>query len=383
MRAILTLVLLAGLTLPVNAQNKQPKRSGSGKAGATKVDGEKRFANAITSLLQRARFELNLDEEQDKKIHKIANQLRKKLQNNNKRPKEILAAMDELKQAREQGDQEKVKEIRATLRDLRGRDVVNQFYDSIKPVLNEQQLAKLEEIRKPQRAQAVQYAQLSPKARLRRLAGQLQLTPEQQPKYAELLKQYDPTGKPKNVLDAETLDLIAEMQTAVKNKDNDRLMELKDRLVDLNQRKQAEPFTAFLDAVAGILTEKQLETLDRVRGQIENPNKADARAILRAARRLDLDRDQKTELRNIEKFTREQMKANRGDHKKLAELDRDVLGQVKAMLNPEQTEKLDRLLAGKRTSRTRTIGGPKASDKNAGMNKSAPNGKKPATKDKP
>lgn len=354
MRTKLTIVGLAVLlAIPVSAQGKAERKRGRDMGAPNtqqiKATKSERFRRGINGLLARANQGLDLDEEQKTKVKAVADEFRERYVNEKTRSKNTLDTMDKLKEARESGDKERVKELRGQLKRLRGNNLSGEFFEAIRPIMREDQLDKLDRMQHPVKP-AAQPTQ-NPTTKLLRIRDELGLSPQQNKMYNKAISRFRKPTKKTAEPDAEILSLVAELQEAVASGNEDRIAEIRERVREKSQ--SSSKIEALYAELATFLDDDQMERVEMVRESMQTHDSRDARAILRAVRRLRLDREQREKLREVDTYAREKLRSARRDEAAREELNETVNERVRAFLTELQIKQLDEILEKTAPSRTR------------------------------
>ena len=141
----------------------------------------------LRSLMQRLPTELGLSEQQRTQYQTLVAEQRQQLQQNQQRWRELQPLLDELRAARDSGDQARVAELQAQLDQQRPTPPDFQsFFAKLEPILTDDQKAKLTELR----ANAGPAAQGPTDVRqVLRAAQQLDLTDQQKERLKEIARE--------------------------------------------------------------------------------------------------------------------------------------------------------------------------------------------------
>ena len=301
---------------------------------------------------ERIRQALDLDEGQQAEFDRIADEFRQKQGGGAAasldRRRELL---EEMRQAREAGDDKRVAEIREQLRASRGSRP-EEFLDQIEPILREDQLEKLAQIREQMasrrdgdRAGRTR----DPLARLKDVRAELDLTEEQADRYdqayAELVAQVEKSRGQRADVD----DLIKQLMEAAEAGDTERIKELRAQLPDPRAQTE-EAIGEFFDKVEGFLTPEQMEMVERCqqqtpRGAGRGEERVGLRQAFRFVGRLDLDPEQHEALRVLQRESRERERDARRDPAARARVVDEVLAEMRGILKDEQKAEFDEWLA--------------------------------------
>jgi predicted nucleic acid-binding Zn-ribbon protein len=230
---------------------------------------------------------------------------------------EMVELGQQLRDARESGDEDRAAEIRTQMRACgEARAVlVRDFFAEVQPLLNADQVQKLDDAR--QRFEQ-RFAERGPMGGrfnlLARLPDELQLTDAQREQYDALVSQYQlQPGRRRDQGDAwrtppDWEGLFTQLQSM------------------LSPEQQA-----------------QLATLRR--DNARNPDEvSDVRTVLRAAKQLELTAEQKDRLRSIEREAQTADRTVSGERASRAERAQHVKSQVTEILDPNQAACFEQLL---------------------------------------
>lgn len=321
---------------------------GEGSAGKEGRRGRRR-GRGFGGMFDRIARELELDETQMQQFDEIKAAHRERMEPFRERREAI-------RQAREEGNDDLAdqlrSELRAEMRDGGGpRALMRQALDELEPILNEEQLGRLNEMRERQRERGERFRRR--RRMMEQLPEQLQLDDGQREQFSALM---DANRKQMRERFSAMRPLLEEMREARESNDTARVEELQAQLDDLRPDPDAMEASLF-EQVEGILREDQKQQFGEFRqtsrtgrGKFEMPG--DIRMALRAAMRLELSREQKTELKKINsearKAWREARKNDRKNRSRAREAEGALTAQVKAqilgILDQDQVEKYQQQL---------------------------------------
>lgn len=327
------LVVVLGVTAGAQENAERPQRRGGWGPGpnAGPRGGGERMYDRIAS-------ELELDEEQRARFDEITAGQRERMRGMGERWREM-------REAQEAGDEERVAQLRAQMGEGRGMDTgLVEALDELEPILRDDQVAKLWEIQ--DRLQS-RDAERSRFMAIRELPDELELDEQQRQEYEEILR----SGRERMRGRFEEMrPLVEEMREAAEAGDEERVAELR------RQMEEARPdsgsmFDGFYEELEKILNEEQIKRLAEFRQRVEGggPDEkrgpADVRDILRAAKRLRLDGEQKEGIRDIEREAIGAFrKIGRRDKEGQAGLAADVKADIIELLDAEQVEQFEEQL---------------------------------------
>lgn len=299
-----------------------------------------RFPGRGEERMNRFADDLNLDEGQRVQLEEASAELRSRMMAQGEQWRELRPLYDELREAREAGDDELAAEIEAEIEELRpnpGRGM-EEFFDQVEGFLREDQIPALNEMR----AEAAEMRQRFSERRgaefgrdveesaaetLGRLEeevdlGDLELTDEQRAEFARTI---------------EGLQARADQMSAAEVR--------AEALGSLKKVLREDQMGAFDEIQRSVLTARQ-------RGGVEVD---DVRVVLRAARAADLSREQMDKLKEIQRTAGVKYRQVRRDPDKVARLAEEVRAEIETMLSAEQARAFERELE-RVTQRNRRAG---------------------------
>jgi Spy/CpxP family protein refolding chaperone len=345
---------LAALVLTLTAQAQPAGRPGRGpRDGPPGPRG-----GGLDVVAGRLADELKLTDEQrtqyDALVAKFQAQAAEPAQENNR--EELRALAEQLRAARQSGDEKKAEEIRAQMRALRpGRGgVVPAFLDEVATILTPEQQKILDEFRDRQR-QRDEGARRGGDVRelIRTLPEELGLSDEQKTRFDELLAEHRQQMRERAEQAREARpQLEKELQQAHEAGDEARVAELEAKLEA--QRPEVAGFQDLFDRLQSILTPEQKTKLEKLRAELTaraRPAAGDVQSLLRAARRLELNDEQEGKLRKIAQDARQTERQGAPNDPAQAELAKTIKSQIIELLDAEQKAEFERLLADERPGR--------------------------------
>lgn len=340
-----TLVLAAAWALAPATLAQQDTES---RGGARRLQGVPGGGEGRKAMYDRIRSELDLDDEQKAKYDAIVDEHKKK-----GRPGMRGARARGITRggrgARGGGGSSSGAEPRTDVRGARG-DHMDAFFDEVEGILRDDQQKKLADIRKDHAARRG-LGGGGPIAQLRRLQGDLKLDDEQNQRYEGLLDKLDEDLKSSRTGGADIGEVIEEIRAAAEAGNTDRVKELRERLPNPRQAND-RAVAQFLDEVESFLEPKQLDTLERYKRQLRaNREETNLRECFRFVSRLDLDRDQRQEMRGIQRDSARALREARRDAGETARVTAEVKEQLRGMLADEQCAEFDKWLEQKESKR--------------------------------
>jgi hypothetical protein len=251
----------------------------------------------------------------------------------------------QMRAARESGDEAKVNELREQRRAAFGQqmETMNSFFDAVSNVVDDSQRETLTAFRARvderinQRRQEMQMRRL-----MRNLPDELNMTDEQRGLYEEMINERRSEMRGQR----EAMQpLIDELREARRNGDDARAQEIIEQL-RANRPERPDP-TALLDTVREMLTDEQRATLDGLVSQLgvtgqREEKETDIRKVMQSVKRLDLTTEQEAEVRELLREARTvHARASRNERGDVAEL---LKQEIIKVLNPEQAAEFKQLL---------------------------------------
>jgi len=289
---------------PGQPGGRQGRGGGMGRGGPGGPGGPGRFN--FEDMARGLGEELNLTPQQQQTYDALVAKYKAQegQQPSGEDQREVMRQMREAQQA---GDDAKVQELRDQMR-ARGQarmQAMQQFVAEVEPMLDADQKATLQEVR--QRFQNMGRGRGNPMQVLDQLPEQLGLTPEQKTQFDTLAaEQRDRMAKARESM-RELGPLWQELRQARENGDEQRAAELQAQ-IDA-KRPQPPNFDEFFAKLEPILTDAQKAKLAEVRQQFQGgpggrnargaATELDVRTLLRVARQLELNDQQKEQLRTI------------------------------------------------------------------------------------
>ncbi len=292
-------------------------------------------AGGLDRMFERLARELNLDEQQRARFDELVAEQRERMR----------AARGQ----REGGPEgERGDGVRPEGRPERGRfgggDPMAQFYEELRPLLNEEQVAKLDELRADMmRRRGGDRGGMSRRI-TEELPAELGLDEQQRAQFdelAETLRRHE-----REQFEA-SRPMFEQMREARDAGDEEKMQALREEM-ERSRRDREGPVNEFFDGLESILRDDQKQRLAQYREELSSRGRRDSgtdvRSILRAARRLELTDEQKDALRDIEREAGEQAREVRGDREAGAKLAAEVKEKVANLLDDEQRTQFENSL---------------------------------------
>lgn len=337
----LAVVAQAQNSAPDDNQRDQRDRLRSERGPGPGGDGQRGGPRGprFDRMFERVAEQLDLDEDQRAKFDEIASQRREEM-------REIGQRWREVREAERDGDQERAAQLRAELPERRGAGMSDTLSE-LEPMLRPDQLTSLWEIQDRMTQRREHFERY--RAIRDELPDELDLDDKQREDFQQLLDEGRQRMRERR---GEMRPLFEEMREASEAGDDERVAELRQQFEDSRPDVDAL-LDEFLSEVEGFLTDSQKEKLAEYRVRLnvvtgDAKTKAeprDIREVLRAARRLRLEGDQKIALHDIERDAageyRETDRRNKDEQAKLAASVRD---QIAEMLDSDQVGQFEEAL---------------------------------------
>lgn len=342
------------LAVPVLAQDMEPqgrdrqdvrrgdRRRGDGERGDRQRGARQR--GGMRRMLDRVGEQLDLDDSQREKLDQIVESRSGDMD----RRRELGQQMRE---ARESGDDARLEELREQMRGGGGRNPFEAILNELEPVLREDQLDSLDEMRQNFGRRGGRNQQGLDRRSIERLGEDLNLSSEQTQKFDEIIANYNERRGDLGGRMREMGGIWRELREARQAGDERKAEELQAKLAEIRPDRQASTDRLF-NQIERILNNDQKKILEEARQRMGSRGdrrgrgrQPDVREILRAAKRLRLDDDQKAELREIERDAqRDQRELSARDREAQAELTQDVKKEILKILDDDQKRQFERSL---------------------------------------
>jgi hypothetical protein len=303
--------------------------------------------------------QLELDGTQQAEYEQIVAVYREKMAAQRQGQAEASELVRKMREARQAGDDEQVRQIREQMRKRRaagGAEVMQSFFDDVEKILRDDQKEKLGTLRaRPSlaspRGEPGPRPFVAPERQIAQLRERLQLSDEQAAKFDAL------AGNLKQELGGEgrgsIADLMQQLREAHVAGDREEVQRIRQSL-GARRGEVEKSLSAFAAQVEPTLSDEQKDCLVEFREQAMRGGgmrsaadaaalRSDPRMLLRAVRRLDLTPEQKDEIRAVESnVSRELRSAGRNG---AAAVRADLDKQLRAILTSDQNKELDAILA--------------------------------------
>lgn len=368
----MAVLLVAWIALPGLAQEQDERRERDERRGQ-RGRGEQRRGQRggmrqmqVGQVAERVAGALELDDEQ----RVLYDAILKKHEEGAQSGEEMREIFREIRAAREDGDQERVQELVAQIREQReaANERINAFFDEVQTILTDEQAEQLGGIRERMQQRGGRQGGRERRGERRggdtrqmigELRDELKLDPDQQDRFDELVeglgggRQGRRGGREgRRGTGAGREEIGEQIREAREAGDDERVQELREQMRAQRQgRGRGGRFDGFFKELESILRENQKRILAEYRERMQRGggggNRDDPRNILRAAKRLKLSDKQQDELKAIEREVTEASRVLRGrdrNREGRSELAAKLKTEIRAMLDGEQKEQFDRNL---------------------------------------
>jgi Spy/CpxP family protein refolding chaperone len=256
------------------------------------------------------------------------------------------------REARMSGDDATAEAMMERLKTLKpvGAHVLRGFYNELNDVLTPEQQERVEAFRLETRDPTLG-RELRMRMLIEKLPEHLDLTAEQREQYRALQAELRGTGARYRAQLNELRPLLEEMRAAKAAGNMERFEEL--RLEYNKLRPQPLTRTQFFDRVETLLTPEQLTRFYTLRGPLVPPGeRLDVRRVLQAAQMLELNPEQRDQLREIRREAMRARSRERLDAEQQDALAREIRDRIRAFLEPGQRAEFESLLVRARHDRT-------------------------------
>lgn len=335
-----TWIVIGMMTLATGSALAQPG-PGAGPRGFGPPGGPQ-------GMLDRLAERLELRPEQREAFDEIAAGYLAEWESMAGRGEEMRALAQEMRAAREAGDEARVAEVRAQMRDLGGgrREMMQSFLADVETILDPAQVDTLHQLRaeRERRRGRMRGGNVMRVARM--LPDRLGLSEEQRAAYDEVVERMLPTREEMMEHWAQMRPLIGEIREARRNGDDARVAELEQELQAL--RPDLPELETFLAEIQPLLTDAQREQLAELRSRMDGGREPErmptVEEIGRAVRRLDLTDAQEDQIKEIMRDVQGAERYTRRDREAQQELARSFQQKVMGVLDAEQQAALAQML---------------------------------------
>ena len=335
---LITICTLLAATAACLAQDERPRRPRGGGAEAQPINRDQMRSNQFERRVRFLKRQLDLDEQQQQEFDEIVEKYKSE-QGTDQNTQQVEDLIGQMREARKNGDNDRVKEIQAQLRELRGDRSMEPFFAEVEKILHEDQLEKLAEIRSRMESRGM--GPRGPMAQLERLRGELELNEDQARQYDEMFNELRSKMSPGG--EGGNQELVQQLMQAVQENNQERIEELREQ-INASRGDQENLVTEFLDNVEKILEPQQKRTLEEFRRQMQSSRRGGTlqlRDYFQYASRLDLDSQQKEALRALQRESRDAERETRRDQAATSQLTEEYVKKIRDMLTDEQCAKFD------------------------------------------
>jgi len=311
--------------------------------------------------------QLDLDDQQRESYQQIVEKYQQPAEGEAEGGDATRTLFEQMRAAREAGDDARVNELREQFRQLRerGSQRMNAFFDEVQTILREDQVGRLTQFRERAGQRMREGGPDDVRERIARLRAQLSLDEEQAQRFDQAVEDM---RRQQGEQMRQVGPLFRELREAQRAGDEERVRQIEDQIAELRFDPQAMRDELYA-AIAEFLRPDQKQILDEFRrsegGERAQEDPTDVRTILRAAKRLELTEDQSDKLREIERDAGQaERQVRRSDRESRAALAADVTKKIEALLTPEQIEQFRKSLQPReRTRRTPAEGRPETGER--------------------
>lgn len=358
MRSFITVAILSvAFSLPAVGQDpKQPSGDQPGvearRAQRGQDGGERRRGGrnqSVEDRIARLTRSLDLDSDQQARLDKIVEESRQ-IATKNASDAEFQDLRNAMRVARDGGDEEKAEQIREQMRAKfqTSGDQLSDVLDKLEPALRPEQAQKLNEVR-----EIAGRRPAGPRERLDELKSSLSLTKDQEVLFESLRERMEQSLPPRSG-PGSMADLMRQMREARQSGDEAAIQSVREQIERVRETGRGA-LDDFLSQLSPTLTTEQRTTLEQARknfaaarsaqgGTTERDAKADPRTVIRAARRLELNDQQRDQLKDIEQQAGAATREAGNDNEKKKRVAAEVEKQIRGILNSEQAAKFTELL---------------------------------------
>ena len=328
---------ISGNTKSDEGRRGPHRRANHGPRGFGERGGYRGFSPR--EMVQRLPEQLNFTEEQQALFDALVEEYQPQWDAARGRRGEMRALVEQMREARRNGDAARADEIRDQMREMGRGDgrFMREFMSDVEPILNEDQLARFHQMRQRfERRHGRSRAAGEARRLLRELPEALEMTNEQRAQFDEILAAQ--RGQRRDMR-----PLFDALRAAREDGDEARVEEL---TAELEAKREAmrNP-DALFEKIKPLLTDEQRARLAELRAQLaRDKGPRDLRAILEAAKQLDLTSEQRDQLKTIMRETQVVQERGRLSRRDRAELARATKTQIADLLDADQKAEFERLL---------------------------------------
>mgnify|MGYP000039621316 CR=1 FL=1 len=331
----IAVVLLAASALAQDGERGGRRRGGEGRPG-----GPPRGEMALGTTAARLAERLELDAAQRARFDEIVARYTAKW--DAQEPGRMRELMEDLRTARQGGDEARVAEIQAELHALREarQALLNQFYDAVRPILSPEQAERLDAFRQrgPGGWDLDADGPRGPMRLIRELPEKLQLTGDQRAQFERIVAKHREDMRAQW---EQLRPLTQQLREARRAGDEAKAAELAEQI----RAKRTAAGESFYTELEAILTDAQKAKLADLRIEagetLRSGTGLDVRRIVRAAQRVGLTAEQSEQVKQL---AREAAKNARDRQIGPEAASRQLVEAIKRTLKPEQVAEFDRAL---------------------------------------
>ena len=332
------------LALPATAQTAPGSNPPARRGRQPGPDGQ--AGVALGPMAQRLAEQLNLTPAQRELFDALVAKYQAQAEQSRGDRAELRELARQFRAARQSGDDARANELRSQMEERRaGRtQILDAFVQELRPVLDEAQTKTLDQVQQRMRQGAAAGQQVAQVRNLvQRLPEELQLTEEQRAQFDTLVAEQRKQLQSQRATSDERRPLMKELQDARTAGDEERAAQLQAQLDQ--SRPTAPDFKDFFAKLEPILTAEQKAKLETLRSKNAAPGgPVDVRAVLRAAKQLDLTEQQQERLKAIVREAQTAESKGPADVQTRGELAQRAKTQIVEMLDAKQVAEFERLL---------------------------------------
>lgn len=294
--------------------------------------------------------DLELDDAQRAKVEEIMGAQRQRMEAWGEKRMQLREAMDA-------GDEATAERLRKEMEAAGGdmRNMMRQAADEIEPILNDDQFARFTEMR--ERMEQRQGQMERARRIARELPDALNLDDTQREQFEQMLEQRRSEMRERF---GGMQPMWEQMREAREAGDKEKVAELRAQMEQMQPDMNALE-TGFFQQVEGLLRDDQKQALTQFRAQLggggdsladDSAAPEDLRQLMRALKRVRLNRSQKDEVRKIEREAQQSLRElDRKDDEGRAAVAAAAHQKINALLEPAQVQQLEDQLARLNRSR--------------------------------
>ena len=330
---------------PGRGRPNQPPREANGNRGP-RPEMRSPFA-----FLRRLPEELGLTDEQRAEYDAILDEHQSAWRDRRGDQEDMRELAAQYREASRNGDTERAAELRDQMRSrgTHADTMMSAFLDDVATILTNEQLPKLDQLREEMAARRESGRQrVAIQQMMRDLPEALELTDEQRAQWDDMLAEQRAQMRQRRDQGNSLRPLLDEMHEARLAGDDARVAEIQAEL-EAARPSMPDP-NELLDKLQTILTADQQARLTELRQRFRAANdgpdaqQLDPRKVLDAAKRLDLNKKQREQMKTIIRETQQARDKGPRDEAAQAALGQTVKQQILQILDKEQAAEFERLL---------------------------------------